>query len=242
MRLFTRITALMMILLLAVIGSGASSALAQDDAGTPEEASVFDDLTQLEGLERAVGRDWEVDYEAIMTGMASPDADADAEDFAMPTGTMYVSAAILQFDGEDNAEAAFDKARDEFESQSMMEGIELEEIDVDGMSDNTVALGATQEDETLGNTNTTVILTQEDEYIYLSIGVAVEDESEGTVVDIVNHMKDADAGDGDGEFHDDGTSEGGLWDKLPAADDEVVGEGLIATDTQIYPDAGTPEA
>jgi hypothetical protein len=242
MRLFTRITALMMILLLAVVGSGASSALAQDNAGTPEEASVFDDLTQLEGLERAVGRDWEVDYEAMMTGMSSPDADADAEDFAMPTGTMYVSAAILQFDGDDNAEAAFDKARDEFENQSMMEGIELEEIDVDGMSDNTVALGATQEDDALGKTNTTVILTQEDEYIYLSIGVAVEDESEGTVVDIVNHMKDADAGDGDGEFHDDGTSEGGLWDKLPAADDEIVGEGLIASDTQIYPETGTPEA
>jgi hypothetical protein len=42
-------------------------------------------------------------------------------------------------------------------------------------------------------------------------------------------------GSGEGEFNEDGTSTGGLWDKFPAADDELV-EGLIASDEELTQD------
>lgn len=208
-------------------------AMAQDE-GTPER--TFDDLTQLEGLESAVERDWIVDYEDFFSSMASPDANTDFEDIEYPEGIQYLTAIVMRFDGDDNSQAAFNTAQEEISAQPI-EGAELEEIEVDGFGDNTLALGATQEDEATGSTSTVVILTQEDEYLYMSIGVSTNEDINDRVSDIVKHMIDADAGDGEGEFNADGTSEGGLWDKLPAADDELVGEDLVVSDIQIFPEA-----
>jgi hypothetical protein len=104
-----------------------------------------------------------------------------------------------------------------------------------------VALKAEQGDETYGTTTTVVIITQEDEYLYLGTAAALEDDPTDTVKDLVSETRDADAGDGDGEFHEDGTSQGGQWDKLPAADTDLLPDDLVVTDMQLYPET-TPES
>ena len=230
MRKLIRLSALLLIMMLAIAGTRSSSVLAQDDA-TAESGSAFDDLTQLEGLEEAVGRTYSFDYEALMAN-ASPE---DFENFEYPEGIQYLSAIVLKFDSDDNAKAALDLAAEELPNAAG-DDIELTEIEVDGFNDDTLALGATEEDEELGPTATTAIITQEDEYLYLTIGVASGEGQDATetVSELAKQVIDGDTG-GDATFNEDGTSEGGLWDKFPDAGSELV-EGLVATDEQIFPE------
>jgi hypothetical protein len=230
MRKLVRLSALLLIMMLAVAGTRSSSVLAQDDA-TADTESAFDDLTQLEGLEEAVSRDYSFDYETLLAN-ASPE---DFENFEYPEGVQYVSAIILKFDNEDHAKAALDLAAEELPNATGGE-VELTEIEVDGFNDDTLALGSVTEDEELGTNSTTAIITQEDEYLYLTVGVATGEGQDvtGTVSEVAKKVIDGDTG-GDVTFNEDGTSEGGLWDKFPDADDELV-EGLIATDSQIFPE------
>ena len=234
MQKLIRGSALLMVVLLAVVASRVPVAMAQDD-GTTE--SAFDDLTQLEGLETAVQRDWSVDYEELLISMASPDANTEFTDIEYPDGIQYLGAYVLRFDGDDNAEAAFTIAQEEVSAESI-EGDEFaayEEIEVDDFGDNTLALGETLEDATMGSTSSVIFLTQEGEYLYLTLAFSINEDINDQVSEIVRYMVDEDAGDGDGEFNAAGTSEGGLWDKFPDADDELIGQDLIVYDYQLFP-------
>jgi hypothetical protein len=231
-----RISALLLVVMLALVASRMPNAMAQD-ASPDESAGAFDDLTQLEGIEQGVSRAYSVDYEALF---ASPSADAE---FEMPTGIQMISGVILKFDSEDNAKAARDKANEELKSQTSEE-LGLEEFEVEGLNDDTIGLHGVEEDETLGSTQSSVIMTQEGEYLYLvfSIGTGSEEEvdTRSSAIDFVKHVVDADAGDGEGTFNADGTSEGGLWDKFPDADDDMVKD-LVPADEQVYPETETSE-
>jgi hypothetical protein len=232
MRKLLRISALLMVVMLAALATRMPNAMAQE-ATPDEEAEVFDQLTELEGLESAVSRYYALDYEALMSS-ASPAA---GEDFAFPEGMQLLGGAVFKFDSDDNAQAGRDKAAELVGSEVAAEGeLEFTEVEIDDLNDETIALETTVEEEGLGATHSLVVITQEDEYLYVAIGVATGAEASATqtTVDLVKYMIDTDAGDGDGTFNADGTSEGGLWDKFPAADNEIV-TGLIPEDEQIFP-------
>ena len=230
MRKLIRISTLLLIAMLSMAGTRIHSAMAQDD-GT-DSGSTFEDLTQLEGLENGVSRAYTIDFETIMAEM-TPEA---ADDFAFPEGILSLSVIVLEFDDADNAEAAYDLALEEIPASSD-EDVTLEETEIDGLPDDAVAYTAVAEDESLGTTVTTAVVDQQDEYLLISFAISIgeDDASNEQLVDISNYLADEDAGDADdAEFNADGTSEGGLWDKIPAADDELV-EGLIASDSVVFP-------
>jgi hypothetical protein len=232
MRKLLRISALLMVVMLAALATRMPNAMAQE-ATPDEEAEVFDELTQLEGLESAVSRYYALDYEALMSS-ASPEASGE---FAFPEGIQLLGGAVFKFDNDDNAKAGRDKAGELIGTEVAAEGeLEFTEVEIDGLNDETIALEATVEEEGLGATHSLVIVTQEDEYLYVAIGVATGAEASATekTADLVKYMIDADAGDGEGTFNADGTSEGGLWDKFPESDNEIV-SGLVPEDEQIFP-------
>ena len=229
MRKLIRISTLLLIAMFSLAGTRIESAMAQDDSEEP--TSAFDDLTQLEGLENAVARAYTIDFEAIMAEWTPESAD----EFAFPEGIISLSVLVLQFESSDDAEAAFDLAQEEIPKSD--EEMALEETELDGLPDDAVAYTAIAEDETFGNTVTSAIVDKQDEYLLVSFALSIGEDDSVTeqLVDISNYLADEDAGDADdAEFNEDGTSEGGLWDKIPAADDDLV-EGLIASDSVVFP-------
>lgn len=238
MRHIFRLSALLLIAMLAIVGSGgATSAAAQSDPFS----GMGDDLSEYEGIQEAVGRFYLFDYEGMMS--ASPEA---MENMELPTGVQGGLFAVLQFDNEDNASAALDKVREEADSSMSeeVEGTTTEAIENENLSDNAVAYKSVTSDETLGATTTVIIAEQDAEYVYLSSIFAFGEGEDPTdlAVSSLGDMQETDAGDGEATFNEDGTSEGGLWDKLPDADAaDGVFEGLVATDEQLYPtEGGTP--
>ena len=221
--------ALLLMAAISIVAVQAPGAAAQEE----EAESAFDDLASLEGIEYAVSRSYTIDYASLFS-TASPES---MDDSSLPEGLFMVNAAVYRFDSDDNAKKAMELAGSEITEQGFGD-IELEEIEVDDLNDETIAYTGTTDEEELGEVVNTFIMTQEDEYLYLSLGMTIGTEADGVkpVEDVVKYMMDEDAGNDDEvEFKEDGTSKGGIWDKLPAADNEIVA-GLMATDQQLFPE------
>lgn len=228
MRLLRMMLALVAV---AVIGAGAVNAAAAQDAEDVEDQF---DFSQLEGIEQVVGRNYSMDFEALMS--ASPEA---IEDMAYPTGIVTAFAVVAKFDGDDNAEAGWESLRDAFGEQAatMMgtEDAEVTEIDVEDLADNAAGYSSTVDEDGM-TFNVAILILREGEFVYSSIVSTGGDDATEPATALAEAMIDADAGDGEGEANEDGVYSGGLWDKFPAEGDESVEGLIIATDEQIYPE------
>ena len=225
MRLLRMMLAL--VALVAMEAGSIKSAVAQDG---DEEV----DFSQLEGIERVVGRSYSIDFVALM---ASPEAGADGE-IAYPSGIVTAYAVVAEFDGDDNAEAGWEALRTSFDEQAAdvtgVEESEITELEIEDLGDN--AAGYSTSVEESGSTLfTTVLISREGEYVYVSVVSTGGDDSTAAATTLAEEMMDADAGDGDGEANDEGVFSGGLWDKFPGEDHDFA-EGLTIFDTQIYPE------
>ena len=226
MQKLIRISAALLIVILSVVATRMSIAMAQNESEGP-----FADPTQLEGLEEAVRRTYTLNYSSLMSE-ASPNASGN---FEYQAGIQALFTAVYKFDSEDHAKESLDKAKAQIEEEGIA-GVEFEEVEMDDLNDDTLGLTATADQEGAGTTVSTVVLTQEDDYLYLVFGIAIGTDTDvnGIVGDLVKYLIDEDAGDGDPTFNDDGTSEGGIWDKFPDADHDLV-KGLDPTDEQVFP-------
>lgn len=220
-----RLTALMLMVVVAIAAVRIPSAVAQESP----ETSAFDDVTNLEGLESATSRSYTLDYETLFS------TPANMESAEMPEGLQVLSLGIYKFDNDDNAKSAMDLAREELEAEGALGVENVEEFDADDMNDDSIALNGSSEEEGVGPTKTTALVTQEGQYIYFAVSLASGEESDSQTpaVDAVKYMKDTDEG-GDVAFNEDGTSTGGTWEKFIKSDNEQVA-GLIAFDQQIFP-------
>lgn len=197
-------------------------------AAQEQEESVLDDPSQLEGIEAGVSRSWYTTMD-----MSTPPAEGESVVF-------FAGVAVLEFDSEDNAEAAFGAIRDYFDSSAAAElGIDdadltLEAFDDFGDNGYLIEAGLADEDETAFFR---YIIIHDDEYVYYGGAVSTDAEAAGLANDLVAYVdgQDDDAS-GLGEFNEDGTSTGGLWDLLPAADDEMIGDLVIEDDKVLYPE------
>lgn len=228
MRLLRMMLALVAV---AVIGAGGVNAAAAQDA---EDAEDEFDFSQLEGIEQVVGRNYSMDFEALMS--ASPEA---IEDMAYPTGIVTAFAVVAKFDGDDNAEAGWESLREAFGEQAatMMgtEDAEVTELEVDDLADNAAGYASTVEED--GTTfNVAVLILRDGEYAYVSVVSTGGDDATEPATDLAEAMIDADAGDGEGEANEDGVYSGGIWDKFPEEGAESVEGLIIATDEPIYPE------
>ncbi len=218
------------ILLLAFTILGGTGVGAQDEA--PGELLPED----LEGLQHAVVRAYSLDYSALFAE-ASPEAEP-----AVPTGVFLVGATILEFDTSEHAEAALAQLDEETDAQNeatMGGETEVSEIDLE-LGDNSISYSGVENLE--GQEAETVItLVQQDTYVYFVVAAGGGEDIQAIAVDFTNGLIERD-GSGAGEFNEDGTSTGGLWDKYPATDDELVSE-LLPFDQMLFPvPESTPES
>jgi hypothetical protein len=122
------------------------------------------------------------------------------------------------------------------------ETVEIEDIELD-LDMDYVAKKMVEEVE--GASSTAVMVgAQHEEYVYVVMGMTFGDDPTDVVESTAKAMKDADTSDDEEMFHDDGTSMGGLWAKLPAAEDITAQaeELTLVSDEVYYPTEGTPAA
>jgi hypothetical protein len=208
---------------LALVLTMGNTVAAQDS--TPE-GDPFD-IANLEGVQYGGLRTYTVDFESMM---ASPSADME-----MPTGVLALIGGVMEFDNDDNAEKAFDAVADDaLKSLTEQEGGgNAEEIDLD-LGNKSKAYSISAEESGM-SVDGVVGFVQEDNYLYV-VGVSgSEIDAEQLTKDFGQKLIDNDANDDDEQFNADGTSTGGVWNKFPGSDDDLV-KGLIPTDEQLYPE------
>ena len=106
------------------------------------------------------------------------------------------------------------------------------------------AVQASQEEDGM-TVNVLFAVTQDSNYLYAVVGLTMGDDPAPVTGDTLKLMRDADAEGGEGTFAADGTSEGGLWDKLPTLEQvqAQAPEFVEATDEIAFPEPeGTPAA
>ena len=189
--------------------------------------SVIDDPSQLTGIQAGVTRSWNTTMD-----MSTPPAEG-------ASFVYFAGVSVLEFDGEDNAGAAFTTLREFFETNAEEElGIPAADItfeERDDPGDASFVFEGSFADET-SEGYFRFVLVQDDEYVYYTGAVTSDEESAAIADDLATYVEDQDDdASGTGEFNEDGTSTGGLWDLLPAADDAMF-EGLAVASDQIqYP-------
>lgn len=222
MRSPLKFSALLALVLLAFSLVGGTGVGAQDDIEDEFQPS------DLEGIQYGVSRSWSMDYEA-MFAMTTPGAE---EDFDM-SGLLFMGGMVIEFDNGDNAESAYDRIAEEFTAESLIDDdATYEEWDIDA-GDKSTSYYSMQEEDGVSS-EIVLSLVQDGDYVYIVSAAGSEVDLKGSTQDLMKTMIDND-GSGEGEFNEDGTSSGGLWDKFPAADDESVA-GLIASDEIVYPE------
>ncbi len=218
------------LILLAFTMLGGTGIGAQDDAGG-EELLPED----IEGLQHAVVRAYSLDYSALFAN-ATPGAEP-----TVPSGVFLLGATILEFDSSDNAEAALtqlDEETDVAGGAGLGGESEVSSIDLD-LGDNSIGYAGVEDLEGQ-QVDTVIALVQADSYVYFVVVSGSGEDVQAITTDFTNGLIEND-GSGEGEFNEDGTSSGGLWDKFPATDDDLV-SGLIPFDQVLYPAPaeGTP--
>lgn len=200
---------------------------AQSDA-TP--AAPMGEAMEADGLVSAYDRTYMVDFEALM---ASPVGDTASPVADMDVAAMMrvVSVTGMTFDSEDNAKAYVEDMTSQIqqaqEAGEMPEGTEigeLEDIDKDGLI-------ATISMEDMG-LHSAIIVFVDGNQVFMIVALDADVETATTVVtDIAKHIVDADVENDEVTFSEDGTSTGGVFDRMPEAGSDLVGDLPSVTDS-----------
>jgi hypothetical protein len=228
MRSPLKLTALLALVLFAFSLVGGTGVGAQDDMDSELQPS------DLKGIEYGVSRTWSPDYEAMFAD-TTPSADME-----MPEGLLFVVGMVLEFDNDGNAEAGFEAFLDDFDTDelSTSDDATVEEWDID-LGNQSSSYYTTEDIEGV-QSDVVISVVQDDNYLYVVSGAGSGVDMQAMGKTLIESMIDTD-GSGEGEFNEDGTSSGGLWDKLPSADDDLVAD-LVAFDALIYPEPEDDDA
>ncbi len=226
-----------MMALLGMLARGPVSVMAQDASASPPAGQPQFDVSKLDGIEHGVSRAYIGDMSAIMKLAGTPSADGKAPDMSS-LGLFALGGTIVSFKDDGKAKDAFQTIASEAKT-SLAQGstAQMTEEKVDGLGDNTKAYSMTTSDSGM-NTSMFFVLTQDGSYIYVAFGVSFTPDVNALKDATVNFTKalvDGKAGSGDGTINKDGTSTGGLWDKFPAAGNDVLKGLKPSADTQVYP-------
>lgn len=202
-------------------------------AQTPDASGApMGEAMQAEGLVSAYDRTYTVDFEALM---ASPSADMD-------TSAMMSAASItgMTFESEDSAKAYIDDAKSQIDEamagDQIPEGTEVEvtedlgDIDKDGikasmtMPDMDVALGM-------------IIFVDGDQVFMISVIDADLETATSLAENIAKYVADAEVKDDEVTFNEDGTSTGGVFDRMPEAGNDLLGD-LTSVVDSVLQEAG----
>jgi hypothetical protein len=213
----------------ALLTMAGFAAVPQISAQTPEPVdSIYAVFTELSGFESGVVRTFSTDS-TDMSAVASPDATAMASPVAGGE-VSRVTTAILQFDSEANAINALAKIQNEIQGENAAAAFVLADL-----GDKKAAF--TLEDES-GTTTGSTIVVQAGDQVVVVIAEGVDTDSEALMTDLARSIVETEAGTGEPQFAPDGTSTGGLWDRLPAADDASLADLTVVEDTDLQPAQG----
>lgn len=230
MRLPIKLPALLAMFLLAFTILGGTGVGAQDE---PTGELLPEDI---EGLQHAVVRAYSLDYSAMLAS-ATPGTEPE-----VPSGVFLLGATILEFDSSDNAETALiqiDEDTDAGGEAGLGGETEVSSIDLN-LGENSIGYSGV-EDLDGEQVETVIALVQEETYVYFVVASGSGENMQAITTEFANGLIEND-GSGEGEFNEDGTSSGGLWDKYPAADGELI-TGLIPFDQVLFPvPESTPES
>lgn len=173
--------------------------------------------------------------------VAAQDVDtSDLKEFGLESGyvRMYMSSDTasplvgvmvggFEFDDAENAEKHFEDFSCGFASgfmgqdETKCEDLEAGGItvtDVDGIGDKSMEFAGTAD---IGGESPTLLMTTlKDNYIFVVINIG--DDTEGSADGLAKFLADAEPVDTEVVFSEDGTSTGGFYDMVPAADDELL--------------------
>lgn len=203
--------------------------------GAPAVAAQGADPTSgmdVEGLEKSYSRSFSGD---MMAMVETPEGEA--------SGWFMLMTMVLEFDSDDNAKAGLEQMTGEVTSEMEDESATMEDVELDLDMD---YVGKRMSEEAEGSSSTMVMVgAQDDEYVYVVMGMTFGDDPVDVVESTVKGMKDADTSDDEEVFNEDGTSTGGLWAKLPSAESvqEQVPALTSVSDAIYFPaPEGTPAA
>ena len=185
-------------------------------AQTPEASPV---APALEGLVEGASRQYSTDPELVP-----------ADD---PEALVVITAHLFRFDSDDHARDAYGTLTENAAGPLLghpvpgEDGPEIEEAEIDDLGDqaHAVWLSATNEEEAVTG-HFRLLYVQDGEFLILVTAIAGSEDATEYADDIARVMTERDAGDGEVETSEDGTSSGGIWEKFPPADDDAI-EGLI---------------
>ena len=188
----TLMTALVALALLAGLST---PVIAQDDASLQ--------LEDLDGIQQAVWRSFITD---TLAAEATPGATQD--------GWLGLITMALAFDSDDAAARAVPRLSADLERAGFAgDDGTTEEIQLDIDRDHVAYLISTGIDE--GPMTFLVVVARDGACVDVVMGATLGEDPEPVITTTLTGMAEAEAGDGEGAYRADGTSEGGLWDKLP---------------------------
>ncbi len=217
----TRLARLSVTLLLATVMALPIFTAAAQDA---TEETIFDNPGLMEGIQYGVAREWNTSAD-----LSTPPAEGESLVY-------FAGGLVYEFDNEDNAEAAFGQLKDALATYVNEEfGLAADAFTQEELDDDTFAYhGLIEEGDE--RVYFKYAVSVEDEYVLVAISATTDEAASGIANDLIEYMEDQDDDlSGPGEFNEDGTSTGGLWDFFPAEDNSLL-EGLGgASDNMVYP-------
>lgn len=184
---------------------------------------------EIEGAEFGYSRSFSVDFMTLME-----DPEYDPED--MSAMMRSISIQGIQFDSEDNAQAYIDQNTEALEAAQQsgdetMEGIEASELegyDVDGLI-------VTMDMPDIGIAMTMIVFVDGDQVFQITATDADVETSRTTAESVLEFVLDNEVQDEEVTFNEDGTSTGGVFDRMPTADHELVGDLTSVMDMELMP-------
>ncbi|HYI25766.1 MAG TPA: hypothetical protein VD767_10180 [Thermomicrobiales bacterium] len=200
-------------------------------AQTPGSAAA---ISELPGIQSGIARTWSLDYEAIMS-----ESSPESVDLNNWQGLTALSVQVLQFDGEANAQNAYDALSASIAGEIANLGQEgtpaVANEELANLGDAAVASTLVTTTD-IGDTHLRNVAVLDDRIVIIVSALAGTAESASSAEALAAYVVN------EGEVSPDpiafdpaGLSKGGLWGVLPPAGNAVL-EGLIALrDDQLYP-------
>lgn len=221
MRRLLPIPALLLVLLLALLLAIPVSAQtpAASPGATPET---------LPGLQYVAARQYAPD----------PSQPIDTESDAV----FILTVRIFAFDSEEHANAGWKSTVEStaIETDVPMESekVVYEEVEIGDLGDRAWATTLSAETPEGDTGYFRLVYVQDGDRLYTLNAIAGSAEATLVTDELAAFLVDAEPGEGEARFSEDGTSTGGVWDLLPQAGDEVLGELEAFADAELDLGAG----
>lgn len=219
---------LVVMAMLLTLGLSAQGVAAQldDSADTlsPEDIS---------GLNGGYSRTYAPDMEALM---ASPSSDG----LDLSSVMRNITIQAYTFDSDDEAKDFYDLMMEQMESELAGELTDMGETEISDASEiDKDGVKITIDEGDLGVGMTMLIFVDGDTVFSVMVMDADVESATALSVDIANYIIDAEVEDENITFNEDGTSTGGVFDRMPASGDDAVGGLKADMDIDIIAEAAS---